>query len=76
MIYATFFTKHASPRRNDGIIPLCPEASDAEAPTMCGGTRFGKPNFIKIQTGTVHHDAVYEDRKAIDYYKCSCGATK
>ena len=43
---------------------------------MKSGDYFGKPNFIKIQTGAVHHDAVYEDRKVVDYYKCSCGATK
>ena len=74
MIYVTFFTKHTEPSRNDGIIPLCPNADEPQS--MKSGNYFGKPNFIKIQTGTVHHDAVYENKKVVDYYKCSCGATK
>ena len=72
--YSMFHMKHVVPSRNDGIIPLCPKAD--EKPSTVPGDYFGKPNWIKIQTGTIHHDAVYEDRKAIDYYKCSCGATK
>ena len=74
--YQTFHTKHTMPKRNDGIIPLCPKASNTNAPVMVSGDYFGKPNTVKIQTSTIHHDAVYEDRKIVDYYKCYCGATK
>lgn len=71
-----YHTKHATPKMNKGAVPLCPKASDTNAPNMTSGKSFNKPMTVKIKTGTVHHDAVYEDRKVVDYYKCSCGATK
>ena len=49
-----------------------------------GGSTTQKP--VKVQTGTIHHEAVYETRYVVDSpattkqelvgYKCSCGKTK
>ena len=49
-----------------------------------GGSTTQKP--VEVQTGTIHHEAVYETRYVVDSpattkqelvgYKCSCGKTK
>ena len=70
-----FHVKHIYKSKNDGIVPLCSSPNIPNV-SMVSGKTLGKPTTVKIQTGTVHHDAVYEDRKIVDYYKCSCGATK
>ena len=81
--YDEFHGAHVMPEvfnKNNkyGNIPTCTyvRKHEHDVPNMVSGDYFGKPNYIKIQTGTVHHDAVYENKKVVDYYKCSCGATK
>lgn len=72
----------------DTGMPVCDMHLMPNAPMqtmrLSSGSGLGLPNFKLYPTGkTIHHDAVYEDKKVqtgtkqvITGYKCSCGATK
>lgn len=81
MSVGAFHMEHI--RGYDPNIPTCPKTySDAngyyyydyvQVPT---GTEQIQIGTEKVQTDTIHHDAIYENKKIIIAYKCSCGATK
>ncbi len=85
MVYMDFHFAHNGMEPNPNV-PLCPKntgKTNWEMNVAWAGDEVGKPNRVKIQTGTIHHDAVYEDKKVktgtkqvLTGYKCSCGATK
>lgn len=86
MDYMDFHFAHNGKEPNPNV-PLCPKNTGRpkyEMNIALSGDLVGKPNDVKLRTGTKHHDAVYEDKKVktgtkqvLTGYKCtSCGATK